>query len=759
MEIAFDKQVMGHLKDYNAIYRDGSDGGWAPVGFGRSGSAGARKTMGYSQGINDAEMIINSLSRDKGGNISESIKIITHSMGGSYGKGYAQAILDYAKKHNIETLLDGLVKKEDYRNMDEFKKVMDLTGMNAVDLDNALVELANTEDWISKVTKDAEEKYQSFNDALEEVVETSSKVRSGLKDLSGALEEQDENGELSADSIISLVENGYALALSLDVQTGKVIINEKAMQRLAKEKIKNAIANIELKKTSIVDDLGAQAIAVTETATGFLAYNHQLAKTLELTTAMENYNSLNAEELALEKLLKNVDNLRDLSGGGGSGGSKADPHLEAYEKERAALDHMYAMGRISAMDYYKDIEKMNQKYFVGREKYIDKERTLLEETYKGLKQAYEDILNEEKDKLDKVLSYVERVIDKQIDSIENQKKEIEDYYEGQIKSLEVLIKARQGEIDDLKKANEERQAAIDLQKEIYELNKLNNQRENYIYKDGQMVYENDPNAIREQQSVVDEQMYDAQIKALEDVIELLESQITTWEEKVNASNEAFDKQIESLELYKEKWTAIAEQQAEQEEESIALALYGANMRDQILNGSLDIIQLFSDDYKSITDGLALIAQANADNMGSIVGQMTGAAAKAIQAAKDIAEANAKIQASTGVNYGGNGNGSGNGNLPATSSFSGTSKSLAARISADAKAPTSINPGANKVLNKIPTLSTNTNAFTTINRAIESKVEVNVLAPNLTNALQMENVLNAAFGKAASNMSQKILELR
>jgi len=104
-EIAFDKQVMGQLNDFHAIYRDGSDGGWAPVGFGRSGLAGARKTMGYNQGMNDAELIINSLSRDKGGNVLESIKIITHSMGGAYGKGYAQAILDYSKKHNIIGIL------------------------------------------------------------------------------------------------------------------------------------------------------------------------------------------------------------------------------------------------------------------------------------------------------------------------------------------------------------------------------------------------------------------------------------------------------------------------------------------------------------------------------------------------------------------------------------------------------------------------------------------------------------------------------
>ena len=36
-----------------------------------------------------------------GGVIDESIKVITHSMGGAYGKGYIQAILDYAKKHEI----------------------------------------------------------------------------------------------------------------------------------------------------------------------------------------------------------------------------------------------------------------------------------------------------------------------------------------------------------------------------------------------------------------------------------------------------------------------------------------------------------------------------------------------------------------------------------------------------------------------------------------------------------------------------------
>ena len=40
-------------------------------------------------------------TKDGNGNIIESIKVITHSMGASYGKGYAKALLDYAEKKGI----------------------------------------------------------------------------------------------------------------------------------------------------------------------------------------------------------------------------------------------------------------------------------------------------------------------------------------------------------------------------------------------------------------------------------------------------------------------------------------------------------------------------------------------------------------------------------------------------------------------------------------------------------------------------------
>lgn len=105
--------VMNELGDHNARYVDG--GGYEFKGYhpilsllspGLSGiGAEDRRGAGYNQGSDEAAAVIESLQRT-GGVIDESIKVITHSMGGAYGKGYIQAIMDYAKEHGIKIKVD-----------------------------------------------------------------------------------------------------------------------------------------------------------------------------------------------------------------------------------------------------------------------------------------------------------------------------------------------------------------------------------------------------------------------------------------------------------------------------------------------------------------------------------------------------------------------------------------------------------------------------------------------------------------------------
>lgn len=100
---AFDTAVMNHLGDHNPLYRDGAMGGLRNTLWETNPSkinlySANRKNGGYEQGKKDAEMIIANLARDKtSGEIIETIKIITHSMGAAYGKGYVKALQVYIK--------------------------------------------------------------------------------------------------------------------------------------------------------------------------------------------------------------------------------------------------------------------------------------------------------------------------------------------------------------------------------------------------------------------------------------------------------------------------------------------------------------------------------------------------------------------------------------------------------------------------------------------------------------------------------------
>lgn len=105
--VDFASAVQDHFSDYSpARFYDGALGGWlntlTTTGDRPSNiSSDHRYAMGKQQGEKDAAQIINSLART-GGVITESLKIVSHSMGGAYAKGFVQAIVDYAMAHPEE---------------------------------------------------------------------------------------------------------------------------------------------------------------------------------------------------------------------------------------------------------------------------------------------------------------------------------------------------------------------------------------------------------------------------------------------------------------------------------------------------------------------------------------------------------------------------------------------------------------------------------------------------------------------------------
>jgi hypothetical protein len=133
-------KVLGKIGDYKSLFFDGSLGGANGIpGPNSSLSPETRRNAGYNLGATQAANIINSLQRDDKGNIVESIKFVTSSMGTAYQRGFSQAIADYVAKENeaIDAYNASLPRDENGELMGPYiiKKRLNVTMEFTVDLD------------------------------------------------------------------------------------------------------------------------------------------------------------------------------------------------------------------------------------------------------------------------------------------------------------------------------------------------------------------------------------------------------------------------------------------------------------------------------------------------------------------------------------------------------------------------------------------------------------------------------------------------
>ena len=94
----FANAVMNHLNDHNPLYRDGSVGGI--YNLTNNQDHRERAKYGAKRAKMDADMIIKMIT-DPNGNIKETIKVITHSMGAAYAKGYLLELQKIFRKLGI----------------------------------------------------------------------------------------------------------------------------------------------------------------------------------------------------------------------------------------------------------------------------------------------------------------------------------------------------------------------------------------------------------------------------------------------------------------------------------------------------------------------------------------------------------------------------------------------------------------------------------------------------------------------------------
>lgn len=171
---------------------------------------------------------------------------------------------------------------------------------------------------------------------------------------------------------------------------------------------------------------------------------------------------------------------------------------------------------------------------------------------------------------DKVASVVSNAIDTQIDALEEQKSAVEEYYNNQIEQLQ--------------KANDERQDAIDLIEKQNALENAKNQKVRYYTESSGWQYGVDQEALSEAQNALAETQNNQQIKALED--------------RRDAEISMYDTQIKDYQDYADSWSKVSNKIKESDDERLAEQILGSDWREKINDKNTDLLTSYANSYTS-----------------------------------------------------------------------------------------------------------------------------------------------------------------
>lgn len=176
-----------------------------------------------------------------------------------------------------------------------------------------------------------------------------------------------------------------------------------------------------------------------------------------------------------------------------------------------------------------------------------------------------------KGEYDTVISAVTGAINNQVKAINEQKEAVNEEYEASKKSL-------QDKLDLLSKQNEKLKLQQRYEQSLYDLQKVNRQATEKVIRDGQMVYEQDADKLRQAKEAVQDAKFDLETNELK-------TQIDNLQETLNGLNETYQEQLESLQKISDKWSEINGKISQAQNESKADEILGKGWKDKILSGN------------------------------------------------------------------------------------------------------------------------------------------------------------------------------
>lgn len=332
-----------------------------------------------------------------------------------------------------------------------------------------------------------EEKLENLRNSIKDITDSQ-------KDLNSALEEQKEHGQLSASTIQSLTEAGYAEALVIDKVTGAVTLNTTAYEKLINEKKKEIQLEIARLKVDLINPYKDETAAIADLERSLSTLNATEREAVQIKIANMKAQLANSQ-LTDEQIRQKEQQLAELEamlasldapdfGNSSNKESTDDPWKDEAESKIKEIQHLEAMGQISHEEYINRLDAINQKYFANNTKYLDDYNKYEEEIHKGR-------IDREKKLFDTKMDNLEKLADKSLENPSSEKdfdnakgyintaisdteRRIADIKSGKISGDEDDIKSLNDDLDTLK----DKLKDIDKQKIEFEIDIITKKNDN-----------------------------------------------------------------------------------------------------------------------------------------------------------------------------------------------------------------------------------------------------------------------------------------
>lgn len=476
------------------------------------------------------------------------------------------------------------------KNMGNIKALADKYGMTiseAMDMLGYSVDNAN--DKIENVQENFNKLEQNFQNSVSSI----GQLAQSYDTLSDACAEYNEQGYLNLNTLSQLLEQSPEYIACLDIENGKMTINQDAYRALAEEKINQAEVNAYLEATAVLtgkamEDEGksaentqnahASAVGGMQNAEGELknlinilnqgtqAWN-EYAKaasqgavssgSVDQSTADKALNTLHTRLTMLESARKNLGKMTfstKRNTGATNGNTKAHGgNAKARKGSTGATKKNTGANDKNTRSVNKNTDALKKR-----------QKVLQDEV-----QKYETVISYIKDKVSDYISELEKAKEKETDAIQKQIDDIselaqqrDDYYSDEIEKLNELSQKEEDYYNDkiaqIQDVNDKLEDEIQYQQLLDNLEKAKKTKVK-VYHEGQgFIYDVDQSAVSEAQKELDEykrkKESERRIKALETERDkkkaIYDQQIKDLETQQKSEKANYDLQTKQLEQHK-----------------------------------------------------------------------------------------------------------------------------------------------------------------------------------------------------------------